>query len=257
MDGGRDRLSGVAVSGPRYGAPARPALVDTPAPDGTATGTDTPDGTPAEGDFADGFEDATLDGWSVVHSPASDEWSDNNRWSVTGDAISGEHSLYVESNGDASANIIATDARVLDLSRDFTFSYEWRTGDPSNRGPHVRLFDADGTEFRDGGIAQYGPEDGIGIHYGGDAIDPAGSPYSEKPIRFGSAELPRGPLRADTAHVTRVEKRGTEATPFVDGESYGSTSVRDTGRYRLALSTAGTWGSPSSMTWDAVGVVHR
>jgi hypothetical protein len=230
----------------------------TPEADPTETATEEPTASPlSEEDFADGFEDGARDGWSVIRSPTVDEWSGNNDWSVTTDAISGSYSLHVESNGDASANIIATDERVVDLSRDFTFSYAWHTTDPSNRGPHVSLFDADGTAFRDEGIARYRPEDGIGIHYGGDAIDPDGSPYSENPIRFGGTELPGGPLEADTAHVTRVEKRGTEATLLVDGEEYGSTSVTDTGGYRLALSTAGTWGSPSSMTWDAIRIVHR
>jgi hypothetical protein len=207
--------------------------------------------------FEDGFEDGDMEGWSVIRTPSAGDWSGNNDWSVTTDAIAGDHSLYVSSNGDAGANVIATDDRVIDLDRDFTFAYSWRTTDPSNRGPHFRLFDADGTDFRDSGINPHRPDDGIGLHYGGDAIDPDGSPYTDKPFRFGGSELPHTPLEADTVHTTRVDKTGDEAILRIDGEELGRTTVGSYGSYRVAFMTAGTFGSPSSMTWDDISVTYE
>lgn len=231
-------------------------LTDRSTSDGPGTADDGRIDVPSGAAFADGFEDGSFGRWTPLELPDhARSFEESNDWSVTDEAITGEYALHVSTRGDVNENAIATDEPVVDLSRDFTLGWSWRTPDPSNRGPRLRLLGSGGTDFTGRRSADYA--DSLRLSMDGDAISREGSPWTGT-ASLGETTVDRPSYAADTDHTVRIRKRGSTATLAVDGERLVETDgVATSGRYRLVLLTSGTWGDASSMTFDDVFVNYE
>ncbi|MFB6134172.1 MAG: hypothetical protein ABEJ55_04210 [Halanaeroarchaeum sp.] len=202
--------------------------------------------------FEDGFEDGTLDGWSVV-------WQNfgavepSNEWSVTAEnPISGEYSLFLDANGDP--NVVATDERVIRFDRDFTLAVRYRVPNEENRGPGVRLLDVDRNGSR-GNYVEPSAAVNVGTVRGSEGAYGNGAAV----YRLFGHEARLGPnaVSLDEAHETRVVRAGDTITGYHDGQevirvSAGDIEADPSTAYRLAFRNSGTWGDPSSIYYDDV-----
>jgi len=199
--------------------------------------------------FSDGFEDGDSEGWSAIETPHGVNDRDGNDWDViTDNPISGSSSLRVNTNGDWSNNGIATDEHAIDMSENFTLSFDWRAGSNS-RGIKLNLLEADGTNFEDvddSGEIIY--EDGIRLLMSGKQIT------SEDTGSFSGTTWNRPAISADETHTFTIKKRGDRATLYLDGEEQVSGTVGQTGTYRLLIQSSGYFGGSSTLVLDDVNV---
>lgn len=212
---------------------------------------------PTDATFQDGFEDGSMERWQVVNLHDKNPSGGGNDWKVSSNGIQGTFGLQIDSNGDSTDNTIATVNRVLDMGRDFVFSYRWRTPDPSNRGPHMRSLQRDGTDFTD--TTQFGElwaNEGININFGPDAISRAGSPYTGRG-GFSGTSIDRESYAAETPHTVRVEKVGNSATLYLDETEVATATVGTAGKYRILFMSSGTYGTPSTMVFDDVTIKYQ
>lgn len=207
--------------------------------------------------WVDTFNDGTFkDKWHEVELPERGAADRDGPWSVTDDGVNGNKSLHVVSHGDLDDNAIATNERVLNLSRDFTLSLDWQTPDPSNRGVFLRLLNTKESNLESEPMAGITPDkSGIGFGFGADAISKEGSPFKGK-MGFSGESFSRKSYAANTPHSITVEKQGDTGVLYVDGERLRESTVNATGSYYLMLGTSGTWGSESSMSFDNVTIEY-
>ncbi|MFB6071154.1 MAG: hypothetical protein ABEJ76_09035 [Halanaeroarchaeum sp.] len=225
----------------RFSPPERTTTVTTTVPPKEPTG------------FSDGFEDGDLEDWSAVELTEGALDRNGNNWSVVSKAITGDYSLHLRSLGDHSDNGLATDEYVVDMTEDFTLSFDWITPDPNNRGPGIRLLNQDGTNFEETSREEILARDAISMDYGADAISRAGSPFKGK-ANFGGVRFERMSYEPNTVHSVRIEKAGSEADLYFDGQHQQTAPVDSRGTYRLVLVNSGTWGDESTIRFDNVAV---
>jgi hypothetical protein len=229
-------------------------------PEATDTPTPTSQPSNSEAAFLADFEDGDLAGWSPLELNDNNRSFDGNNWSVTGDAISGDYSMRVLARGDSLENIVATDNRVLEMSRDFTFSFAWRTPDPSNRGIGFGLVKRDGTDLTDIPNEEIWSElfrqNTIGFGMDAGSVSEEGSPFKGNG-GFSMESFSRESYAAGTVHTATIVKRGAEATLYWDREEILTSDVLTEGTYRLCFRTSGTWGNETTATIDDVRVVYE
>jgi hypothetical protein len=205
--------------------------------------------------FFEGFEDGTLEGWTPMELPEGGNDIDGNDWDVVSDAISGEYSLRGRTNGNSDDNVIATEQRVVDMYRDFEFSFKWMTPDPSNRGPALRLLDVEPADYSDADGSDLSPGNGIGFWMDAAAISKEGSPWKGE-LAFSGDKTSRPSLAANEVHDVRIEKENDRATFYLNGTELISSDVITDGIYYLTLRASGTWGSQSTIYFDDITISY-
>jgi hypothetical protein len=193
----------------------------------------------------DGFEDGNIDEWQYLNLA---DKPGRGSFRVTEDAIAGDYSLLIESDGNESQNMIATTEKVLDGSRDFALSFKFFTPDPDNRGPLLRLFTQNGTDFI-GEDPTPERDDSIAIRVNKQIRD-------DGDLIFSGENFDRPNIMTDTIHKFRVEKRDSTATLYFDGEEVAQGNVDLRTEYRIGLSTSGAWGSPSTIKYDDITIEY-
>lgn len=201
--------------------------------------------------FFDGFEDGDRESWTVVWFEENQGGSSDilNDWTVARHSeLPGNYSLKLHSRSDR--NAIATDAFILDLSSDFSFSFEYHADSENSRNPAVDAFPVD----------ESGSESGTRIDpsVGARFVAPRRRPADEEAY-LGlfdlSVQLPYAELSPGNTHSVAVERKGDIITAYHDGEAKMQISTDEVNfdfsrTYRLLVRSSGSWGSESTIYFD-------
>jgi hypothetical protein len=199
--------------------------------------------------FEDGFEDGEYaNDWSIVWQNFGDR-EPTNEWSITQDnALSGDQSLYLDSDGDP--NIVATNDRIIELNKDFELTVEYYVPDSENRGPSVRLLDTD----QNGSKGNY--IEAEEANFGRVANN--NPPFGQNDIfQLFDSEASVASSSINESHQIQIIRNDDTITGYHDGNKIISIQVDDidwdlTKHYRLALRNSGRWGGNSEIYFDSV-----
>ena len=152
----------------------------------------------------------------------------------------------------------ATEARVLQLDRDFEFSYQYYFEDTAIGGPRMHLWDSDDTGQLYGDRLQPGS---WGPHLGS-----AVRPYDGGPNRFAlfgeSTTVDSGAFTPNESHTVRVVRDGDTITGYHDDQelvsaSASAVSVDLSKPYKLLITSGTRSGEETPMWLDEFRFVHR